>query len=152
MRAATGPTKGVNRGSAVQSHKGRNRRQEKAIPSSWNEMCNLVAPGKPTEFSLKELVDMVQAHYRPKQSAIGQRFTFNAQVQDRETFADFVADLRRLTEHCDFGAMLNNMLRDRIVCGIRDASLQRRSRKSQVFSPNQVYLALIRFISPKSDI
>ena len=37
----SGPTKGVNRGSAVQSHVGRNReamRQEKAILSSWNEI------------------------------------------------------------------------------------------------------------------
>ena len=88
---------------------------------------NLVAPRKPTDCDFRELVDMVQAHHRPKLSVIVQRFTFNTRVQkEGETIADFVAELRRLTEHCDFGATLNDMLRDRIVCGIRDASLQRR--------------------------
>ena len=88
---------------------------------------NLVAPRKPTDCYFRELVDMVQAHHRPKPSVIIQRFTFNTRVQkEGETIANFVAELRRLTEHCDFGATLNDMLRDWIVCGIRDASLQHR--------------------------
>lgn len=38
----------------------------------------------------------------------------------------FVAELRRLTEYCDFGASLDDMLRDRLVCGINDERIQRR--------------------------
>ena len=52
---------------------------------------------------------------------------FYTQVQkDGETFANFVAALQQLTEHSDFGPALNLMLWDRIVCGIRNASLLRR--------------------------
>ena len=37
-----------------------------------------------------------------------------------------MAELRHLTEHCDFGATLDDMLRDRLVCGIADVTFQRR--------------------------
>ena len=40
--------------------------------------------------------------------------------------ADFVASLRNLVEHCEYGDTLETMLRDRIVCGIRDEKIQRR--------------------------
>ena len=39
--------------------------------------------------------------------------------------SDFVAHLRQLSEHCAFGESLNDMLRDRIVCGCNDTRLQR---------------------------
>ena len=38
----------------------------------------------------------------------------------------YVAELRRLAEHCNFGDSLNNMLRDRLVCGVSDQRVQRR--------------------------
>ena len=40
--------------------------------------------------------------------------------------ADFVAALRNLAEHCEYKDTLETMLRDRIVCGIRDEKIQRR--------------------------
>ena len=38
----------------------------------------------------------------------------------------FLAKLRRLSEHCEFGITLDEMLRDRLVCGVRDIRIQRR--------------------------
>ena len=40
--------------------------------------------------------------------------------------ATFVAELRRLTKYCDFGITLEDMLRDRLVCGVNDDRIQRR--------------------------
>ena len=37
-----------------------------------------------------------------------------------------MAELRKLSEHCNFGTALNDMLRDRLVCGIADQRIQRR--------------------------
>ena len=55
-----------------------------------------------------------------------QRFKFGSRRQKPgEPIANFVSDLRRLSEHCDFGETLDDMLRDRIVCGIADGRLQR---------------------------
>ena len=39
---------------------------------------------------------------------------------------DFVAELRLLSEHCDFGTKQNEMFRDRLVCGVSDPTIQHR--------------------------
>ena len=63
----------------------------------------------------------------PKPSTIVQRFKFNTRTQQPgETIAMFLAELRHLTEHCEFGATLDEMLRDRLVCGVHDIRIQRR--------------------------
>ena len=35
----------------------------------------------------------------------------------------FITDLHRLAKHCGYGALHNEMIRDRIVAGLRDATL-----------------------------
>lgn len=63
----------------------------------------------------------------PKPSVIVERFKFHSKVrQQGQSVTSFVADLRRLTEHCDFGTTLDDMIRDRLVCGINDDRIQRR--------------------------
>ena len=37
----------------------------------------------------------------------------------------YVAALCRLAEHCAFGDMLNEMLRDRVVCSIKNSAIQK---------------------------
>ena len=96
-------------------------------PSTFQLIRNLVAPDKPSSKSFAELVDLVKAHYNPKPSAIVSHFKFYSCVRNHgETVAAFVARLRQLTEHCNYGATLEEMLRDRIVGGIDDERLQRR--------------------------
>ena len=70
----------------------------------------------------------------PKPSAIVQRFRFNSRVQrPGESIADFVAELRRLSPDCEFGATLSEMLRDRLVCGVREERVQRRLLQELTF-------------------
>ena len=76
-----------------------------------------MAPQKPTE---KSLSDIIQS------SAIVQRFCFHSRTQKGENVTEFIADLRKLSEHCKFANTFDDMLRDRLVCGIRDARIQRR--------------------------
>ena len=94
---------------------------------TYQVIRNLVAPEKPTTLSFKEIVTLVREHYCPPPSEIVQRFMFNTRSQkEGETIAEYVADLRRISEHCKFGDTLDIMLRDRVVCGIRDGRIQRR--------------------------
>ena len=94
---------------------------------TYQVIHNLTAPGKPTEHSFGELVELVKNHFSPPPSVIVQQFTFNTHAQrEGETIAEFVAKLCRLSKHCKFGDTLEDMLHDRIVCGIRDTRLQRR--------------------------
>ena len=53
-------------------------------------------------------------------------FQFNTSVrQPAESVTAFVARLRDLTTHCEYGDTTKEMIRDRFVCGIRDDRLQR---------------------------
>ena len=80
---------------------------------------NLVAPAKPTTKSFAELTKLVADHYTPPTSMIVQRFQFNSRSQkEGESIAEFVADLRRISEHCRYENTLDDMLRDRLVCSI----------------------------------
>ena len=42
-----------------------------------------------------------------------------------ETIAIFLAQLKHLTENCEFGTALDEMLRDRLVYGFHDIRIQR---------------------------
>ena len=88
---------------------------------------NLVAPNKPTEHTFEELVKLVQGYYQPNQSVIVHKSKFNSHAQQQgESIATFVSELRRLSEHCRYGESLEEMLRDRIVCGTANNQLQKR--------------------------
>ncbi|XP_048860100.1 uncharacterized protein LOC125746627 isoform X3 [Brienomyrus brachyistius] len=88
---------------------------------------NLATPRKPGEIPYDDLVQLVANHHNPKPSVIVQRFKFHSHFRKQgQSVANFVAELRQLSEHCDFGAVLDDMLRDRLVCGINNEAIQRR--------------------------
>ena len=95
--------------------------------ATYKLIRSLAAPEKLTDYSYEALKQMVKTHHNPKPSVIVQRFKFNTRVrQGGESIAKFVAELRQLSEFCDFGETLSDMLRDRLVCGIGDTRIQRR--------------------------
>ena len=50
-------------------------------------------------------------------------FNKRSQLPNDETVNDFVPDLHKLSEFCDYGKMKDNLIRDRIVVGITDDDL-----------------------------
>lgn len=94
---------------------------------SYKLMRSLCTPMKPGEKTYDELKALMSQHHNPAPSVIVQRYKFNTKFRaSGESVADFVASLRQLTEHCNYGDHLNDMLRDRLVCGINNDSIQRR--------------------------
>ena len=58
---------------------------------------------------------------------IARRFYFYRRDQAaEENIADYMAELRRLAAPCDFRDFLNEALRDRLVCGLRNEGAQKR--------------------------
>ena len=88
---------------------------------------SLISPQKPGEKSYEELVTLLTEHYNPAPSDIVERYSFHTRIRhEGEAVSTFVAELRSLARYCKFGASLNDLLRDRIVCGINDENIQRR--------------------------
>ena len=77
--------------------------------------------------TLDEIVDVLTKHYEPKTLVIAERFQFHRRNQAvGESVAEYVAGLRLLTRHCEFGAYLDDALRDRFVCGLRSETIQKK--------------------------
>ena len=94
---------------------------------TYQLMRNLVQPSKPKDKTFKELVEVVQNHRDPKPSVITERFRFTTRVRKGgESVQDYITELRPFSQHCDYGENLDTVLRDRLVCGVNDMSVQRK--------------------------
>ena len=94
-------------------------------PEIYQLIRDLLSPVKPTEKSFKDLVALVKDHQEPAPSAIVERFRFfSCSQRPDESISDFLAHLHKRAKHCQFGDSLQDMLRDRLVCGCRDKRLQ----------------------------
>ena len=97
-------------------------------PAMFDLVKSLVQPTPLAEKTYKQLVETLKSHLNPKLSVIVSRYRFNSRNrQTMETVATYVAESRScLAEHCNFGRNLEEMICDRLVCGINDHSIQRR--------------------------
>lgn len=94
---------------------------------TYSLLRNLCTPDKPSSKEFDEIVKIIQEHLYPKPSFIAERYTFSRRNQlDHESVSDYIATLKRLSIHCEFGASLNDYLRDRLVSGIRSESTKQR--------------------------
>ncbi len=95
---------------------------------SYELLRNLCALTKPKDKHYQELKDLLKGHFKPKPLVIAERYHFHRRDQaEGESIAEYVAKLRRLSRTCEFGAeYLSEALRDRLVCGIRNGSVQKR--------------------------
>ncbi len=93
----------------------------------YGVLRSLLAPTRPQDQTFDDLVTRLKAHYDPKPLVIAERFRFYKRNQSStETIAEFLADLRRLTIRCEFDTFLDQALRDRLVCGVRNELIQKR--------------------------
>ena len=94
---------------------------------TYSLLRDLLAPEKPQDKSLSVLFKKLKEHYEPKPLVIAERFYFHRRDQGaNESIAEYIAELRRLATNCEFGEYLNDALRDRLVCGLRNTGIQKR--------------------------
>ena len=63
-------------------------------------------------------------HFIAKKNVIYERAKFNQRVQGQaEPVEIFITDLYRLAEFCEYGSLKDEMIRDRLVVGVRNDKL-----------------------------
>ena len=93
---------------------------------TYNVLRYLLAPAKPSEVKLEELVKTLRDHYEPKPIVIAERFHFHKWEQhEGEGVAAYSAALKKCSEHSAFGTFLEEALRDRFVRGLRSKQIQK---------------------------
>ena len=95
-------------------------------PSTYRLIRTLVAISRQGHELYLVHVEKAGAHLT-NPSPIVKRYEFNTRRQGQsEAVATYVAELRKIAEFCDYGPVLSDMLRDRLVCGIHNKVIQRR--------------------------
>ena len=76
---------------------------------------------------LDTILSALTEDFEPKTNVIYERYIFNSCKQDNsENIESYLARLCKLAATCEYGALLDEMLRDRIVIGISDNQIQAR--------------------------
>lgn len=76
-----------------------------------------------TYVTVKEKFD---AYYVAKKTKTYARAVFNQRVQkERESADDFITDLHTLAKKCEYGTLEDELIRDRIIAGMRDSELSK---------------------------
>ncbi|UYV70064.1 hypothetical protein LAZ67_7001689 [Cordylochernes scorpioides] len=91
-------------------------------PETFSLARSLAAPKPLNDIVYSELVKLLTDHFCPKPNVIVQIYHFNKRNQGTESVSVYVAELRKLSENCEF-IDLDHRLRDRLVCGLRNESL-----------------------------
>ncbi len=95
-------------------------------PHTYSILQDIVLPAKPSEKTFDELCQLMQDHQQPPPNPVLERFKFHNRVRkEGKSISDFVAALKRQTKTCGFGDAMEDLLRDRIVCGCNNDRMQK---------------------------
>ena len=73
-----------------------------------------------------ELIAAFNNHFNERKNKIHARAKFNKRVQKTgEEVDSFIQDLHRIGEECQYGALKEELIRDRIVVGVTDDNSQK---------------------------
>ncbi|KAG5878730.1 hypothetical protein JTB14_000164 [Gonioctena quinquepunctata] len=79
----------------------------------------------PTAYT--EMLELFDKHFVPKKNEVFERYKFNSRVQNPgEGIDSFIAALHTLAEHCDYGTLKDQLIRDRILVGMLDSETSSR--------------------------
>ena len=71
--------------------------------------------------------DRFEKHFVVRRNVIFERARFHQRAQgEGESIENFLNDLYMMIDNCEYGAMRDDILRDRIVIGIRDVGLSQK--------------------------
>lgn len=74
-----------------------------------------------------DIISKMDDYFIPKTNLSVACHRFNTRIQlDNENFDSFLNELRKLAADCDFGTLQDRLIKDRIVCGIKDQRVKDR--------------------------
>ncbi|XP_071057071.1 uncharacterized protein [Onthophagus taurus] len=82
---------------------------------------------KPEDEKFEDLVVKMEKHFNPKPSEIAEHYKFRRTVQEpEENITNFMVKLKKFAKNCNFGAQLEENLRDQIVFGLKSEIIRQR--------------------------
>ena len=93
----------------------------------YRQLKDLTAPTKPSEMKFEDICTRLSNYYNPKKTTLATRYNFYRRNQkDNESITDYVSNLKKLAQDCNFGTFRDTAIRDIFVCGLKSKATQRR--------------------------
>lgn len=110
---------------------------------------NLVFPQSPISISYTELKKKVLQHFKPINFVAAERAKFNLLLRSHsQPIRDFVLQLQTQAAKCDYGAQLEEQLRDRLIAGIQLPELQQKL----LLHPDQRFQTIRKICEQYEDV
>lgn len=91
------------------------------------EILSQIMPDLSATTSYEAVKIKFNGYFAPKKNVVFERFKFNSRMQQTDESVDsFVTALYTLAETCEFGELKEDLIRDRLVIGIRDSRVSER--------------------------
>ena len=75
--------------------------------------------------SVADVLSALERYFSPQKNVVFERFEFNSSFQSpNETVDSYINNLRYLASTCEFGALTDELIRDRLVIGVKESSLK----------------------------
>ncbi|XP_050521685.1 uncharacterized protein K02A2.6-like [Daktulosphaira vitifoliae] len=92
---------------------------------AYSVLKKLTYPKSPKELIYKELISKLKVHYSPEINEISERYKFHKEDQkEGQCIVEYIVELKSKAQNCNFGAFLEEALRDRFVFGVRESKLR----------------------------
>lgn len=107
---------------------------------TYGLLKTLLAPQKPTDKRYEDLRKILQDHLLPQPVVIAERYRFwTGRQKAGQSVSQYLAEVRKLAEKCQFGDFLNDALRDMFVIGLLDTTVQKKLLSETQLSLDKAY-------------
>ena len=77
--------------------------------------------------SPESVLEALSIHFEPQRNTIFERYVFNSATQEEEESSEqYFARLRKLAASCRYEELSDELIRDRLVIGVRDHNVRKR--------------------------
>uniref|UniRef100_A0A182PUQ5 CCHC-type domain-containing protein n=1 Tax=Anopheles epiroticus TaxID=199890 RepID=A0A182PUQ5_9DIPT len=95
--------------------------------TTYDVLCNKLKNANPQTKSFTEIVSILQEHFNPNPLEILENFKFASRKQrENESLCEYLMDLEKLAQSCNFGDYLDKALRNQFVFGLQNRAIQSR--------------------------
>ena len=106
----------------------------------------------PDRKKASDVIEALRTYFVPQVNTVYERYTFFSQTQGDDMISSFISRLRKFASTCNFGALRDELIRDKLVLSCNDVSLRRRLLREKDLSLSQAIDLAITFEETKSQI
>lgn len=94
---------------------------------TYKILRDLCTPDLPSTKAYEDLCNLLKTHFSPTTCIFRERIEFyNAKQEEYENVNDWYAKIHNLSTNCEFGVQLQNILKDKFVCGLKQGKIRDR--------------------------